>query len=135
MCFSRLKEVILRYTTFGGELDFPRYFFRRGLAAIGGLFALRLTLVGPQIPETDMAIGVLAILFVVSLSLTFYFLRNTVQYTIEEEIRRLRDIIAIGITYLLFSGIVVIVLYPLLNILRPESFSYTLRLRRILRSS
>ncbi|WP_180271798.1 NACHT domain-containing protein [Halorubrum persicum] len=125
MCLSRLKEVILRYTTFGGELDFPRYLFRRGLAAIGGIFALRLTLVGPQIPETDMAIGVLTVLFVVSLALMFYFLRNTVQYTINEEIRKLRGTLATGITYLLLSGIVVIVLYPLLNILRTRPFSYT----------
>lgn len=125
MCLSRLKEVILGYTTFGGELDFPRYLFRRGLAAIGGLFALRLTLVGPQIPETDMAIGVLAILFVVSLVLIFYFIQNTVQYTIKEEIRQLRGTLAIGITYLLLSGIVVIILYPVLNILRPRPFSYS----------
>lgn len=125
MWLSRLKEVILGYTTFGGELDFPRYIFRRGLAAVGGLFALRLTLIGPQIPETDTAIGVLAILFIVSLILAFYFLRNSVQYIIEDETRRLRGILAIGIIYLLLSGIVVIVLYPLLNILRPNPFSYT----------
>jgi hypothetical protein len=125
MWLSRLKEVIHRYTTFGGELDFPSYIFRRGLAAIGGLFALRLTLVGPQIPETDTALGVLAILFIASLVLSFYFLQNSVQYSIEEETRRLRGILTIGIIYLLLSGIVVIVLYPLLNILRLSPFSYT----------
>jgi len=125
MRLSRLQEVILGYTTFGGELDFPRYIFRRGLAALGGLFALRLTLVGPQISETKQAIGVLAILFVISLILVFFFLRNTVQYAIDEEIRQLSGILIIGLTYLILSGIVVLVLYPLLNVLRPESFRYT----------
>lgn len=125
MYLSRLKEVLLNYISFGGELDFPRYIFRRGFAALGGLFTLRLTLIGPQIPQTNVAMGVLGVLLLISFILVFYSLRDTVQYTVDDEIRRLKGVLIIGTIYLLLSGVVVIVIYPLLNILRPVPFRHT----------
>lgn len=125
MCLSRLKEVILGYTTLGGELDFANHVFVRGPAAIVILFLFRFRAIGPQISQTDWALAVLGTGLVASLLLTIYFLRDSTRYTTEKKLRRWSGIALSGFMYLILTGIGVIMLYILLNLLRPEPLVFT----------
>ena len=126
MCISRLKEAIIGYTTFGGELEFTNHIFVRGIAAIGVLFLFRFRAIGPQISQTDWALGVLAFGFVTSIVLVFYFLHNVMQYTTNKALRQWPGILLSGIIYLILSGIAVVLLYILLHFLRPEPLEYSI---------
>ncbi|WP_266080798.1 hypothetical protein [Haladaptatus caseinilyticus] len=126
MYLSCLKEVIIEYTTFGGELDFANHIVVRGVAAIVLLLLFRFRAIGPQISRTDWALGVLAAGFATSIALAFYFLYDASQYTTKKRFRQRTGIILSGLLYLLLTGIGVAVLYVLLNFLRPEPLEYSI---------
>lgn len=126
MSLSRLKEVIIAYTTFGGELDFPSHVLVRGVAAIGALVVFRFRVIGVQISHSIQAYIVLGVGFLLSLAFLLYFLREAAKYTTNERIRRRTGILASALLYLGLGGIAVLLLYPTLNSLRATPLEYSL---------
>lgn len=126
MCLSRLKEVIIAYTTFGGELDFPSHVLVRGTAAIGALVVFRFRVIGIQISHSIQAYLVLGAGFILSLVFLLYFLQDAAQYTTNERVRKRTGILASALLYLGLSSIVVLLLYPTLNSLRTTPLEYSL---------
>ncbi|WP_232703510.1 hypothetical protein [Halobacterium wangiae] len=125
MGLSRLKEVILEYTTFGGELDFPSSVFVRGIAAIVALTVFRFRVIGAQISQSAWAYVVLGGGFVVSIVLLLYFLRDAARYTTEKKLRRLTGILISATIYFGLGSIAILILYPALNSLRTTPLAYT----------
>lgn len=125
MCLSRLKEVIIAYTTFGGELDFPSNVFVRGIGAIVALIVFRVRVVGVQISQSTQAYIVLGVGFLLSLTLLLHFLRDAAQYTTKKRIRQRTGILVSALIYLGLSGMGVLFLYPVLNSLRTSPLEYS----------
>lgn len=125
MSLSRLKEVFLEYTTFGGELDFPGSVLVRGISAIVALVVFRLRVIGAEISQSAWAYLVLGGGFAVSIALLLYFLRDTAQYTTEKKLRRRAGILISTTIYLGLGSIAVLILYPILNTLRTTPLAYT----------
>lgn len=126
MCFSRLKEAVIAYTTFGGELDFPSHVLVRGTAAIGALVVFRFRVIGVQIAHSIQAYIVLVAGVLISLVLLLYFLHDAAQYTTNERIRKRTGILTSALLYLGMGGIAVLFLYPTLNSLRTTPLEYSL---------
>lgn len=126
MFLSRLKEVIIAYTTFGGELDFPSHVLVRGIAAISALVVFRFRVIGVQISNSVQAYIVLGTGFLLSLAFLLYFLHDATQYTINDRIRRRTGIFASALLYLGLGSIVILLLYPTLNFLRTAPLEYSL---------
>lgn len=126
MFLSRLKEVIIEYLTFGGELDFPSHVFVRGIAAIGVLVVFRFRVIGDEISHSLQAFIVLGAGSLLSLALLLYFLHDAAQYTTSKRNRRRTGILASAALYLGLGSIVILLLYPTLNSLRTTPLEYSL---------
>jgi hypothetical protein len=125
MCLSQLKEVIISYTTFGGELDFPSHVFVRGIAAIGVLGVFRFRVIGVQISHSLQAFIVLGAGLFLSLAFLLYFLHDAAQYTTKKKVRKTTGILVTSALYLGLGSIATLLLYPTLNSLRTAPIDYS----------